>query len=53
MTGAWQAIERRIARAAPIVPLVNRHSVLVSSRRAGNVQFHPLLHVLLEQIWVR
>jgi YVTN family beta-propeller protein len=53
MTSAWQAIERRIARAAPVVPLVNRHSVLVSSRRAGNVQFHSLLHVLLEQIWVR
>jgi YVTN family beta-propeller protein len=52
-TDAWQAIERRLAHAAPIVPLVNRHSVLVSSRRAGNVQFHPLLHVLLEQIWVR
>jgi YVTN family beta-propeller protein len=52
-TATWQAIERRIARAAPVVPLVNRHSVLVSSRRAGNVQFHPLLHVLLEQIWVR
>jgi YVTN family beta-propeller protein len=52
-TAAWQAIERRAARAAPVVPLDNRHSVLVSSRRAGNVQFHPLLHVLLEQIWVR
>jgi peptide/nickel transport system substrate-binding protein len=50
---AWERVERRIAAHAPIVPLVNRRLVAVTSARAGNVQFHPLAGVLLDQMWVR
>ena len=48
-----QRIERRIARAAPVVPLRNDRWLAVASARVGNVQFHPLTGVLLDQIWVR
>jgi peptide/nickel transport system substrate-binding protein len=49
----WLGIERRIAAQAPIVPLVAHRQIAVTSRRAGNVQFHPLSGVILEQVWVR
>ena len=48
----WQRIERQIAESAPVVPLTTRRYVLVTSSRAGNVQFHPFYGVLLDQIWV-
>jgi len=50
---AWQRIERRIAEAAPIVPLTSLRSAVMTSPRAGNVQFHPLAGVLLDQVWVK
>ena len=50
---AWPRIERRIAAAAPVVPLTTRRSVGVTSRRTGGVQFHPIYGVLLDQMWVR
>jgi ABC-type transport system substrate-binding protein len=50
---AWQAVERRIAREAPVVPLQNPREVVITARRAGNVQFHPFDGVLLDRIWVR
>ena len=47
-------VERRIADRAPIVPLLNPRSVVVTSPRAGNVQVHPVTGVLLlEHVWVR
>jgi peptide/nickel transport system substrate-binding protein len=49
----WAEADRRIVRAAPIVPLVNRRSVLFFSDRVGNVQQHPQLGPLLDQLWVR
>jgi peptide/nickel transport system substrate-binding protein len=49
---AWQRIERRISKSAPVVPLTTRRYVLVTSARAGNVQFHPFYGVLLDQTWV-
>jgi peptide/nickel transport system substrate-binding protein len=51
-SSAWQRIERQIAQRAPVVPLTTRRYVVVSSSRAGNVQFHPFDGVLLDQIWV-
>jgi peptide/nickel transport system substrate-binding protein len=50
---AWQRIERRIAESSPVVPLLNPRWVVVTSSRAGNVQFHPLIGTLLDQVWVR
>ena len=49
---AWQRIERQIAERAPVVPLTSRRYVVATSSRAGNLQFHPLYGVLLDQVWV-
>ena len=51
-SSAWQRIERQIAQRAPVVPLTTRRYVVVTSARAGNVQFNPINGVLLDQIWV-
>jgi peptide/nickel transport system substrate-binding protein len=50
---AWQRLERRVAAQAPVVPLVDARWAVVTSPRAGNVQFHPQGGPLLDQIWVR
>ena len=39
--------------AAPAAPLVNRRGAVFVSERLGNYQHHPLLGVLLDQVWVR
>ncbi len=51
-SSAWQRIEGQIADRAPVVPLTTRRYVVVTSERAGNVQFHPFYGVLLDQAWV-
>ncbi len=51
--GAWERVERRIGAEAAVLPLANRRLGFLTSARAGNVQFHPLDSVLLDQIWVR
>jgi peptide/nickel transport system substrate-binding protein len=48
----WHAVYDALARAAPAVPLVNRRSAVLVSRRVGNFQHHPLFGVLLDQLWV-
>ena len=50
---AWQRIERRIAAQAPIVPLVDRRKVVLTSQRLGNLQFHLQTGPMLEQVWVQ
>lgn len=50
---AWERIERRIARGAPVVPLYSLRFPVAVSPRAGNVQIRPLTGVLLDQVWVR
>jgi hypothetical protein len=35
------------------VPLITGRTAVITSRRAGNVQFLPLTGVLLDQVWVR
>jgi YVTN family beta-propeller protein len=50
---AWTRIERSIARRAPLVPLSTRRTVVVTSPRAGNIQFDPVYGVLLDKAWVR
>ena len=49
----WAEADRHLVQAAPIVPLVNRRSVLLVSDRVGNVQQHLQLGPLLDQLWVR
>jgi peptide/nickel transport system substrate-binding protein len=49
----WEHAYGRIADAAPVIPLVNRRTVALVSKRAGNYQQHPLWGPLLDQLWVR
>jgi ABC-type transport system substrate-binding protein len=49
----WERIYRGLGRAAPAVPLLNRRTVTLVSRRVGNYQEHPLWGPLLDQLWVR
>ena len=44
---------RRLADAAPALPLVNRRTVVLISDRVGNYQYHPMWSTLLDQLWVR
>jgi peptide/nickel transport system substrate-binding protein len=50
---AWPRVERRIARAAPIVPLTNQRELAVASPHAGNLEFHPLEGLMLDRVWVQ
>jgi YVTN family beta-propeller protein len=49
----WQDAYDRLADAAPAVPLLNRRTVALVSKRVGNYQHHPLFGPLLDQLWVR
>ena len=49
----WHGAYRYLARAAPAAPLVNRRGAVFVSKRLGNYQHHPLLGVLLDEVWVR
>lgn len=49
----WRRVYERIGRVAPAVPLVNRRTLTLVSRRVGNYQDHPLWGPLLDQLWVR
>jgi peptide/nickel transport system substrate-binding protein len=50
---AWAQADRRVVDLAAAVPLTNRRSVVLVSKRVGNVRSHPLLFTLLDQMWVR
>lgn len=50
---AWGELERRIARRAPLVPLLSLRWTAVTAARVGNVQFHPLFGIVPDQAWVR
>jgi peptide/nickel transport system substrate-binding protein len=50
---AWEQIERRIARAAPLVPLYNGRVLVATSARTGNVELNPFRYFMLDRIWVR
>jgi YVTN family beta-propeller protein len=49
--GRWAAIDHRLADMAPAVPLTNRRSMELVSRRLGNVQ-HLQGYTMLDQLWV-
>ncbi|MDA0169449.1 ABC transporter substrate-binding protein [Solirubrobacter taibaiensis] len=49
----WRNVYRDIQTAAPTVPLVNRRTITLVSKRVGNYQHHPVWTTLLEQLWVR
>jgi len=49
----WRNVYRELDAAAPAVPLVNRRTMTLVSKRVSNYQHHPLWTTLLEQLWVR
>jgi YVTN family beta-propeller protein len=49
----WAAADRRIVDRAAAVPLTDRRTVVLVSKRVGNVQQHPQWLALLDQMWVR
>ena len=49
----WASVDRRLADAAPAVPLFNRQRITLVSERVQNVQHHPLWGVLADQLWVK
>jgi peptide/nickel transport system substrate-binding protein len=49
----WASIDREIVGQAPWVPIYNPRALVVLSARVGNYQFHPLWHLLIDQLWVR
>jgi len=50
---SWAEVDRRVMELAPWAPLVNQRSVVVVSRRVGNVQFNPEWGTLIDQLWVK
>jgi peptide/nickel transport system substrate-binding protein len=50
---AWQAVYRRLSEVAPLVPLVNRRTLTLVSKRVGHYEHHPLWGALYDQMWVR
>jgi peptide/nickel transport system substrate-binding protein len=52
-TAAWAAAEHRLTDLAAAVPMTQRRAAVLVSRRVGNVQHHPQLFTLLDQMWVR
>jgi YVTN family beta-propeller protein len=49
----WVAADRHVVDLAAAVPLTNRRSAVLVSKRAGNVKSHFLYFTLLDQMWVR
>ncbi len=49
----WQAAERKVLAAAPIVPTYNWKNNDFVSKRLGNYQYHPQWGPLIDQFWVR
>jgi peptide/nickel transport system substrate-binding protein len=49
----WERVDHALVRAAPAIPMFNRRSVVLVSRRVDNVQWHPLWGVLVDQLWVK
>jgi peptide/nickel transport system substrate-binding protein len=50
---AWARVDRLIVDQSPAVAALNPLELALVSKRVGNVQLHPVLRVLLSQIWVQ
>jgi peptide/nickel transport system substrate-binding protein len=50
---AWAAIDHNIVDESPAVAAFNPTDLVFVSSRAGNVQVHPTLNLLLSQVWVQ
>ncbi|HUL86327.1 MAG TPA: ABC transporter substrate-binding protein, partial [Actinomycetota bacterium] len=52
-TAQWTRMNALISADAPVIPLVVPNEVDLVSSRVGNVVVHPLIGLLLSQLWVR
>jgi YVTN family beta-propeller protein len=52
-TELWARLEREVVDRAIIVPFANPKWIDFVSRRVGNYQHHPVLGMLISQLWVR
>jgi YVTN family beta-propeller protein len=50
---AWAELDRLIVDQSPAVAAFNPIDLAFHSKRAGNVQLHPVLGLLLSQVWVQ
>jgi len=50
---AWAGADARVVDDAAAVPMTHRRSVVLVSKRVGNVRTHLQWFTLLDQIWVR
>jgi YVTN family beta-propeller protein len=50
---AWAKVDRAITDQAPWLFLLNDFDRAFVSERLGNYQYHPILRLLLGQVWVR
>jgi YVTN family beta-propeller protein len=49
----WERVDHALVDEAPAIPMFNRRSAVLVSRRVDNVQWHPLWGVLVDQLWVK
>jgi peptide/nickel transport system substrate-binding protein len=49
----WEKVYRDVVDRAPWLPTVTPRQTDFVSKRVGNYQFHPLLGMLADQLWVR
>jgi ABC-type oligopeptide transport system substrate-binding subunit len=50
---AWAAIDHKVVDAAAIIPIATGISQDFVSSRVGNSVFHPILGLLISQMWVK
>jgi peptide/nickel transport system substrate-binding protein len=50
---AWARLDRELVNQAIVVPVITGKAIDFVSRRVGNYQRHPVLGILLGQLWVR
>jgi YVTN family beta-propeller protein len=50
---AWATVDRLIVDQSPAVAAINPIELALVSKRVGNVQLHPVLKVLVSQMWVQ
>jgi peptide/nickel transport system substrate-binding protein len=49
----WAEVDRMVTDASPAVAAFNPTAVEFVSERVGNLQYHPILLLMLDQLWVR
>ena len=49
----WAEVDQKIVDQSPAVAAFNPIQLAFVSKRVGNVQVHPVLRVLLSQMWVQ